>query len=293
MELFYKPKDQYQDTVMRHNYYLNLYYGVFSNILCNLFTYKNLDIILSNDLKKSFFSSYYVGAYKNKDELIFTPLEPIGQPNVLGDFREFKSLLYNKTQTVTSKDMVIGCDKTMRTLSDKIICYIFANKIADLLISIDNAIVSSRINNVFIGTENEIKDMLTTWEKRNVGVPLTIKLTNKENFEARTEQLAPTTAVTDYYNNFRDIINEFMITTGLASIVNPNKAERLITGELGAYDGLKTTLYLDKFTQRQKFIKDVNEKYGTNIEVVPNVDIDLFNETDNDNMEGVENYVSD
>lgn len=54
MELFFKPKDIYDDTKIRHNYYLNLYYGVFSNILSNLFTFKNLDIVLSNDLKKCF-----------------------------------------------------------------------------------------------------------------------------------------------------------------------------------------------------------------------------------------------
>jgi hypothetical protein len=294
MELFFKPQDQYDDTKMRHNYYLNLYYGVFSNILSNLFTFKNLDIILSNDLKKCFFSSYYVGAYKDKDDkLLFTPLEPTGVPNVLGDYREFKPLLYNNEQIVTSNDIVIGCDKTMRTLSDKIICYIFANKIADVLISIDTAIVDSRINNIFVGSENEIKDMLTSWEKRNIGVPVTVELPNKDNFDVRVEQLVKPTAVTEFYNSYRDIINEFMITTGLASIVNPNKTERLITGELGAYDGLKTTLYLDKFVQRQKFVKQVNDKYNTNIEVVPNVDIDLFNDTPNDNMEGVDDYVSD
>ena len=278
---------------MRHNYYLNLYYGVFSNILSNLFTFKNLDIVLSNDLKKCFFASYYVGAYKDNDKLLFTPLEPCGTPNILGDYREFKPLLYNKNQTVTINEIVIGCDKTMRTLSDKIICYIFANKIADVLISIDTAIVDSRINNIFVGSENEIKDMLLSWEKRKIGSPVTVKLPNKDNFDVRAEQLVKPTAVTEFYNSYRDIINEFMITTGLASIVNPNKTERLITGELGAYDVLKTTLYLDKFVQRQKFVKQVNEKYGTNIEVVPNVDIDLFNNTPNDNMEGVDDYVSD
>lgn len=241
-----------------------------------------------------FFSSYYVGAYKDKDDkLLFTPLEPTGVPNILGDYREFKSLLYNNEQILTSNDIVIGCDKTMRTLSDKIVCYIFANKIADVLISIDTAIVDSRINNIFVGSENEIRDMLTSWEKRNIGVPVTVKLPNKDNFDVRAEQLVKPTSVTEFYNSYRDIINEFMITTGLASIVNPNKTERLITGELGAYDGLKTTLYLDKFVQRQKFAKQVNEKYGTNIEVVPNVDIDLFNNTPNDNMEGVDDYVSD
>ena len=118
MELFFKPQDQYDDTKMRHNYYLNLYYGVFSNILSNLFTFKNLDIVLSNDLKKCFFSSYYVGAYKDKDDkLLFTPLEPTGVPNVLGDYREFKPLLYNNEQILTSNDIVIGCDKTMSTVT--------------------------------------------------------------------------------------------------------------------------------------------------------------------------------
>lgn len=292
MEQFFKPNDMYDDVSIRHAYYLNLYYGVFSNILCNLFTFKNLDIISSNDLKKSFFTSYYVGAYEYKGDLVFTPLEPTGQPNILGDYREFKSLMYNTEQILTSKELVIGCDKTMRTLSDKIICYIFANKIADVLISIDTAIVDSRINNLYVGTENEIKDMLTHWEKRNIGMPVTVKTPNKNSFDVHVEQLVKPTAVTEYYNSFRDIINEFMITTGLASIVNPNKTARLITGELGAYDGLKTTLYLDKFTQRQKFVKAVNEKYNSNIEVVPNVDIDLFRETPNDNLEGVDNYVS-
>lgn len=293
MELFFNPQDQYSDVTIRHNYYLNLYYGVFSNILTNLFTYKNLDIILSNDLKKCFFCSYYVGGYMDNDKLLFTPLEPKGTPNILGDYREFKSLLYNNNQTLTSNDIVIGCDKTMRTLSDKIICYIFANKVADILISIDTAIVDSRINNIFVGSENEIKDMLMSWQKRNIGVPVTVQLPNKDNFDVRVEQLVKPTSVTEFYNSFRDVINEFMITTGLASIVNPNKTERLITGELGAYDGLKTTLYLDKFVQRQKFINQVNDRYNTNIEVVPNVDIDLFNDNSNDNMKGVDNYVSD
>lgn len=280
MELFYKPNDQYKDTQIRHNYYFNLYYGVFSNILCNLFTFDNLDNILSNDLKKCFFTSFYVGAYMEKDKLLFTPLEPAGQANILGDYREFKSLMFNNSQILTVKDIVIGQDKTLRSLSDKIVCYIFANKIADILISIDTAIVDSRINNIFVGSENEIKDMLLSWEKRNIGSPITVKLPNKDNFDVKVEQLVKPVEVSEFYNNYRDVINEFLITTGLANIVNPNKSERLITGELSAFDDLKSTIYLDKFIQRKKFIEEVNKKYETNIDVKPNIDISQFSDVE-------------
>lgn len=292
MELLFQPKDKYDDVKIRHNYYLNIYYGLFSNIATNMFTYKNLDNILSNDLKKCFFTSYYVGAYKDGDSLLFTPLEPKGEPNVLGDFNEFHPLMYNKSQTVTSSDMIIGTDKTMRTISDKIICYVFANKVADILISIDTAVVDSRLNNIYVGTENEIKDMLLSWENRNIGAPVTVKLANKESFDVKVEQLAKPTMVSDFYGSYRDIINEFMIVIGISTISNPNKKSRMITGEIGLYDSLKSTVYLDKFVHRQKFIKKLNEEYGTEIEVVPNVDLDLFIEGLDKNLNGMENYIS-
>lgn len=292
MELLFQPKDKYDDVKIRHNYYLNLYYGLFANIMTNLFTYKNLDNIKSNDLKKCFFTSYYVGAYQDGDTLLFTPLEPKGEPNVLGDFIEFRPLMYNDKQTVSSSDMIIGTDKTMRTLSDKIVCYIFANKVADILISIDTAVVDSRLNNIYVGTENEIKDMLTSWENRNIGTPVTVKLASKESFDVKVEQLAKPTMVSDFYSSYRDIINEFMILTGISTISNPNKKSRMITGEIGLYDGLKSTVYLDKFVHRQKFIERINEEYGTEIEVVPNVDLDLFIEGLDKNLDGMENYLS-
>lgn len=294
MDLFFKPKDQYEDTVVRHNYYLNLYYGVFSNILTNMFTYKNMDIILSNDLKKSFFTSFYVGCFKDntRDNILFSPLEPQGEPNILGDYNEFKSLMYDTGKTFRTSEFILGCDKTVRTLSDKIICYIFANKVADILISIDVAIVDSRLQNVFVGTENEIKDMLAKWEKRNIGVPLTVELPSMKNFDVKVEQLEKPSQVTELYNAYRDVINEFMMVTGLASVMNPNKKERLVAGETQGYDGIRTTVYLDKYCQRQKFIEEINNKYGTKYEVIPNMSLSILYSEEDENKGVDENYVS-
>ena len=281
MKLFYKSNDQYEDVKIRRTYYINLYYGVLSNIVSNLFTYKNMDIILSNDLKKCFFSSHYVGAFKVNGDILFSPLEPIGSPNILGDFDTFKPLMYNK-DVVRISEFILGCDKTMRTLSDKIICFIFANRLADLLISVDTAIIDSRINNIFKGTENQIKNMLLSWEKRNIGAPLTVKLENKDNFDIQVEQLVKPTMISDFYNGYREILNEFLSCLGVTSLSAPNKKERLVTGELNQYDGMQTSIFIDKYTQRQKFINEINEKYGTDFVVIPNVDISMFNE-DNTN----------
>ena len=87
------------------------------------------------------------------------------------------------------------------------------------------------------------------------------------------------TTVDDYYNGLRDVLNEFLTTTGLSSLVNPNKKERLITDEISSNDDIKNTLLSNRVDNRKAFIEGINDKFGTVYKV--SVDDNIYKTVNN------------
>ena len=95
---------------------------------------------------------------------------------------------------------------------------------------------------------------------------------------ARAERQEHPTIIKDYYDAFREILNEFMIITGLNSMYSPNKKERLLVDELKQTDNIKSSILSDKYQCRLNFIDLINERYGHDYFVEINVDESFLNQ---------------
>ena len=267
----------------------NIWYGVLSNIMSGIFTYDNIPKPLIKRLNTSFFTSSYVGAYEDdKLGIVVAPCTPIGKINNWGEYPSYDLILPSgKTKRVNIDDVVIGYNYDLPTVCDSVLCYEYAKQIAEIKISIDNAIILSRKTAmVEVPSENATNEVLTKFNNHSVGVPIIVSKSRPEE-EFKTLELANPNSIDDYYNGLRDILNEFLTTTGLSSLVNPNKKERLITDEISSNDDIKNTLLSNRITNRELFITSINEKFDTNWKV--SVDDNIF-KTVNNLVNNVNNY---
>lgn len=267
----------------------NIWYGVLSNIMSGIFTYDNIPKPLIKRLNTSFFTSSYVGAYEDdKLGIVVAPCTPIGKINNWGEYPSYDLILPSgKTKRVNIDDVVIGYNYDLPTVCDSVLCYEYAKQIAEIKISIDNAIILSRKTAmVEVPSENATNEVLTKFNNHSVGVPIIVSKSRPEE-EFKTLELANPNSIDDYYNGLRDILNEFLTTTGLSSLVNPNKKERLITDEISSNDDIKNTLLSNRITNRELFITSINEKFDTDWKV--SVDDNIF-KTVNNLVNNVNNY---
>ena len=247
-------------------------FGALSNVLGNIFDYENMENIDEIDLKRTFFYSNYVGFDEDLEK--FIPLVPAGSKNIYNEYTEFNSAIgdVKKRFSVFDKYTPIGYSRSFFTVSDAFLCYDYACRLAEVLISIDNSIIASRILNVFVGSENQELELKQIYEKLNCGIPSHITAEfNEENFKA--VQLKEPQSVVYYYDCFRNILNEFLTVSGLSSLVNPSKKERLITGETENNEDIKSTILFDKYQNRVKFFEKINEAFGHDYKVKFNVNL--------------------
>lgn len=261
-------------------------FGALSNVLGNVFDFENMDNIDEIDLKRTLFYSSYVGY--DKDIKQFVPLVPRGTRNIYNEYTEFQSAIgdVKKNFSVFDKNTPIGYRRSFFTVSDAFLCYDYAGRLAEVLISIDNSIIASRILNVFVGSENQKIELEQIYEKLNCGIPSHITAEfNEENFKA--VQLKEPQSAIYYYDVFRNILNEFLTVSGLSSLVNPSKKERLITSETENNEDIKSTILFDKYQNIKIFFDKINALMGTNYKVKFNVNLsDDFSDMINYNVKG-------
>lgn len=246
-----------------------IWYGVLSNILMGIFSYENIPNQLIRRIEKSFFSSSFVVAYEEKGTgVVVAPASPMGDINAWGEYSAYDIILPNgEHRQIQLKDCVVGSNFYMPTLADSVICWQYAQQIAELKISIDNAIILSRNTALLeVPNENCVEDVLTQYNKHETGVPVIVKKRTEEE-SYKVQEFTSPTKIDDYYNGLRDIINEFLTTTGLSSLVNPNKKERLIVDEVSSNDDIKNTLLSNRIENRKSFIDEINAKFGTDYKV--------------------------
>ena len=253
--------------------YVTMLYGALSNVLGNIFDYENMENIDEIDLKRTFFYAFYVGYESDYDK--FVPLTPTGAKNIYNEYTEFVSAIgdIKKKFSVFDKNTPVGYGRSFFTVSDAFLCYDYACRLSEVLISIDNSILASRILNVFVGTENQENELKLIYEKLNCGIPTHITADFKdENFKAI--QLKEPQSAVYYYDVFRDILNEFMTISGLSALINPSKKERLVVSETENYtEDIKNTILFDKYQNRKKFLDNINEIFGHNYKVKFNVNV--------------------
>ena len=283
----YNSNDLYGNIIEKRNLYIMIFYSCLSNVLGNVFNYTGMSIKQENDIKKCFMYSNFVGWYSDYKQ--FIPLTPIGEKNYFYEYNEFIPLYrtIDKRFNINDTDNIVGFNKSFNSVIDDVICVTYATRLAELIISIDSAVLSSRILNIFAGSENQLKMLDDFFQRLNSGIPY-IKVTEKfqiENFKSL--QLQKPESITSFYEGYSNIINEFLMVTGLNALIFPNKKERMIVSESEGLNDIKSTLLQDKYKNRKDFLTKINENHGTSFDVEFNVDVkEDFNLLDNMLNEG-------
>lgn len=264
-----QPTNDVEEALLKKQNYLWTWYSVLSNIICGIFKYDNMPIPLIKRVNQSFFNSAYVCAF-NDDLLgvVVTPCEPIGVKNSWGEYAGYVAVLPDgKQKSITLNDCVIGTNYFLQSICDSLMCYQFAYEIAELKLSIDNAIVLCRNSAMLeVPNENALNEALDIFNKHRIGTPVTVVKKRPED-EYKTLEFLQPTKINDYYDCLRNLLNEFLTVTGLSSLNNPNKKERLITDEVNSNEDIKNTLLANRIENRVNFINDINKKFGTNYNV--------------------------
>jgi hypothetical protein len=287
------PTNQEEKSNIDRIKYFNIWYGVLSNIISSIFDYKNIDKTLRRRLDQSFFVSAYVCAFELDDVggLVFAPCLPMGERNAWGEFTQYQAILPNgdfKQFNITDEKFVIGYNYNIPTISDSVMVYQFAETLSEIEISIRNSIILSRKCTVIeVDNPNATDEVLSKFNSMQIGNPIIISKTRASE-ESKSLNIDKPTIVSEYFDGLRDILNEFLTVTGLSSLVNPNKKERLITDEISSNDDIKNTLLKNRIENRIEFIENVNSVFGTDYKVDVNENIketvnDLFNDVNNYN----------
>lgn len=272
---WFVPTNTTEQALQEKNQILSIYYNVLSNVLMGLFEYDNMSYIHKKQLNSASFNSCYIACILLDDTPCIVPCSPLGQLNTMGEYTSYRALLPDGTaKTVNRDNAVIGYTLYQPLITDSLLVYNYAEIISELKLSIKNSIIMSRKQAVIdVPDENSLNEVLTSFNNHQIGTPVTVKR-KRSDVNYTTLSFTEPTTVTDFYNNLRDITNEFLMVTGLSSLVNPNKKERLVVDEVSSTEDIKGTLLFNKLENRRDFIENCNKKYGTEwtVEINRNVD---------------------
>ena len=288
------PTNQEEKSMIDKIKYFNIWYGVLSNIVSSIFDYENIDKTLRRRLDQSFFVSAYVCAFEldSVGGLVFAPCIPMGERNAWGEFTQYQAILPDgkfKQFDLKKDKFVIGYNYNIPTIADSVMVYQFADTLSEVEISIRNSIILSRKCNVIeVDNPNATDEVLSKFNSMQIGNPIVISK-SRASEETKSLNIDKPTIISEYFDGLRDILNEFLTVTGLSSLVNPNKKERLITDEISSNDDIKNTLLKNRIENRIEFIEKVNEVFDKDYKVQVNENI---KETINDLYNDVNNYVN-
>lgn len=265
-----KPENEIEEGQMERTEWQYIFYGVLSNIMTGIFTYGNMERARIRLVEKSYFHSSYVGAFNDDTAgVVVAPITPVGHMNNWGMYSRYDVLMPDgTTKQMNADDLVVGYSYNIPTIPDSLLCWKFAEVLAELKISIENGIILSRKSAMIeVDDENMLEEVLTAFNNHRVGAPVTIKKSRKGGTSTNVMEFTSATSVTEFYDNVRDVLNEFLTVTGLSSLVNPNKKERLLDNEISSNEDIKNTLLTNRIDNREDFIKEVNDRFGTDWKV--------------------------
>lgn len=262
------PTNQLEETELNKVKWFNIWYGVLANIMTGIFDYDNVSKSLKRRIKQSFFCSNYVAGFEFEGVPIVTPVRPMGERNAWNEYTEFSAMLPDgKSLTLKYDDCVIGHNYTITAINDNLMCYHYAEMLAEMEQSVLNSVILSRLTDLIeVENENQVREIIDIIDRRKQGNPFIIAKARPDT-ESKSTALTSPTEVTKYYDSIRDCLNEFLTVTGLSSLVNPNKKERLIVDEVSSNDDIKNTLLTNRIENMEDFIDEFNKKFNMDIEV--------------------------
>lgn len=235
----------------------------------NVFEYKNLpeyiDLSYLNDtlLKQgsiAFFKDEVMG-------VIALPYSPIGKLDIYGRPMKIMARAYNGTffRTLNRDEFVIMYDNTLRSSIYLDILQI-AERISMNKRTIDVNIVQQRTPRIWKTNkdkERTIKDLSNNIDGFEENV-LTYDTLDIDEMQC---VLAPAPFVADKINaNLEKEWAEFYQLVGISHL-QEQKKERLIIDEMNASQGGTIASRFSRYETRRRALDEINEKFGTNIEV--------------------------
>lgn len=236
----------------------------------NVFEFKNLpNFIDTAYMNKQLLRNGGIAFFKDEDiseEPICLPYTNIGKLDVYGRPQEIQVISRNGyTATLKKDDFVIMYDNNGRyPLFLDIVQY--AERLAQATRTIDINISQQKTPR-FWRTKQEkeksVKDLIN-----NIDGYSDIVLTYKDiDLDDTTIVLEPAPYIADKVDIEKDkIYNEFLRLIGIANL-SYQKKERNISDEIQAMQGGTIASRYSRFEPRKKAIDEINEKFGTNIEV--------------------------
>ena len=290
--------DDYKKLIYK-NTYMRLY-----NILINMYKWDTPKYISARTIELGYALAGQVCFFKSKVGTYCLPCYPHNRYNIYGDPVQVKTQGFNGFQlTINVKygdDIPIRLDgDNIDTFSildetedygvysrDNDLCYPYINYVKEFAIDLTDKIIAhhiatQRIKVPYLWVVND-KDLKTTitdlMEKitdNDIYVVQTKNNSMKEldkSIKLENIQLAPN-VVKEIENAIVFRMGQYCEHIGIKSNPQPDKSQVVLTSEINANDGLIMLQDNIRFSQRQKFCKDIKDIMGIDIKVEKNINI--------------------
>ena len=281
---------QFSKENISYNYdtFLNMYRRM-AKIILSMFTYENLPASMDQRfLESSLFEDGMASVLYDTDKklVINTRCADNGEINIYNlptrincfsvNFRTDR-LVYNGIidESLNKETQAVLMLNDEERLPSWVYVFEFAERLADAQKTIDINVRAQRTPILILGSKKQKNSLENMYAQYDGFKPV---IMGDEDYLSQDSIKAVNTGapyVADKIQNLKkEIWNEFLGTFGINNI-NVEKKERLISAESDSNNEVTNYALKSYFDARKKAVKQINELFGTNIEV--KINADLFN----------------
>lgn len=281
---------QFSKENISYNYdtFLNMYRRM-AKIILSMFTYENLpDSMDQRFLEQSLFEDGQASVLYDTDKklVINTRCADNGEINIYNlptrincfsvNFRTDR-IVYNGIieESLNKETQAVLMLNDEERLPSWVYVFEYAERLADAQKTIDINVRAQRTPILILGSKKQKNSLENMYAQYDGYKPV---IMGDEDYLSQDSIKAVNTGapyVADKIQNLKkEIWNEFLGTFGINNI-NVEKKERLISAESDSNNEVTNYALKSYFDARKKAVKQINELFGTNIEV--KINADLFN----------------
>lgn len=281
---------QFSKENISYNYdtFMNMYRRM-AKIILSMFTYENLPASMDQRfLESSLFEDGQASVLYDTDKklVINTRCADNGEINIYNlptrincfsvNFRTDR-LVYNGIieDTLNKETQAVLMLNDEERLPSWVYVFEYAERLADAQKTIDINVRAQRTPILILGSKKQKQSLENMYAQYDGYKPV---IMGDEDYLSQDSIKAVNTGapyVADKIQNLKkEIWNEFLGTFGINNI-NVEKKERLISAESDSNNEVTNYALKSYFDARKKAVKQINELFGTNIEV--KINADLFN----------------
>lgn len=281
---------QFSKENISYNYdtFMNMYRRM-AKIILSMFTYENLpDSMDQRFLEQSLFEDGQASVLYDTDKklVINTRCADNGEINIYNlptrincfsvNFRTDR-IVYNGIieESLNKETQAVLMLNDEERLPSWVYVFEYAERLADAQKTIDINVRAQRTPILILGSKKQKQSLENMYAQYDGYKPV---IMGDEDYLSQDSIKAVNTGapyVADKIQNLKkEIWNEFLGTFGINNI-NVEKKERLISAESDSNNEVTNYALKSYFDARKKAVKQINELFGTNIEV--KINADLFN----------------